>query len=110
MQIRVVLITAPAGEVAQGLARTLVEERLVACVNRVPGVVSTYRWQGEIVEDREDLLVLKTSADRLNNLLSRVQEIHPYTVPEVLALQVVEGAPSYLEWVMAETRPSAKGD
>ncbi|HOU54125.1 MAG TPA: divalent-cation tolerance protein CutA [Myxococcota bacterium] len=108
METRVVLITAPAGEVAQGIARVLVEDRLAACVNRVPGVSSTYRWKGEVVEDAEDLLILKTTQDRLEALLARVREIHPYTVPEVLALEVAAGATSYLDWVMAETRPSSR--
>lgn len=105
METRVVLVTAPGGEVARGIARTLVEDRLAACVNRVPGIASTYRWQGAIVEDTEDLLVIKTTRDRLEALLARIREIHPYTVPEVLALEVVEGATSYLDWVTAETRP-----
>ncbi|MBP7126736.1 divalent-cation tolerance protein CutA [Myxococcota bacterium] len=106
MDVRVVLVTAPGGEVARTIARTLVEERLAACVNRVPGISSTYRWQGGIVEDTEDLLILKTTKDRLDVLMARVREIHPYTVPEVLALEVAEGSASYLDWVTEETRPS----
>ncbi len=105
MKAYVVLITAPAdGEAAAKLARTLVEERLAACVNRVPGLVSTYWWQGKIEEDREELLIIKTSEDRLEALLERVPELHPYAVPEVLALPVEKGHPPYLDWLLAETR------
>ena len=105
MKAYVVLITAPAdGEAAAKLARALVEERLAACVNRVPGLVSTYWWQGEIEEGREELLIAKTSEDRLEALLKRVPELHPYSVPEVLALPVEKGHPPYLEWLFAETR------
>ncbi len=105
MKAYVVLITAPAdGDAAERLARALVEERLAACVNRVPGLISTYWWEGKIEEDREELLVVKTTEDRLEALLKRVPELHPYTVPEVLALPVEQGHPPYLEWLVASTR------
>ncbi len=105
MKAFVVLITAPAdGETPGRLARTLVEERLAACVNRVPGLVSTYRWEGKIEEDKEELLVVKTAEDRLEALFQRVAELHPYTVPEILALPVEKGHPPYLEWLFASTR------
>jgi len=105
MKAYVVFITAPAdGEAAAKLARALVEERLAACVNRVPGLVSTYWWQGKIEEDREELLIAKTSEDRLEALLKRVPELHPYSVPEVLALPVEKGHPPYLEWLFTETQ------
>ena len=105
MKAYVVLITAPAGgEAAEKLARALVEERLAACVNRVPGLVSTYWWEGKVEEDREELLVAKTTEDRLEALLKRVPELHPYSVPEVLALPVEQGYPPYLDWLHRSTR------
>ncbi len=100
--VRVVLVTAPPGDPAVAMARLLVDERLAACVNVVPGVRSIYRWQGEVCDDREDLLVIKTASDRLDALVARVREIHPYAVPEVLALAVDAGSAGYLEWVLAE--------
>jgi len=100
--VRVVLVTAPPGDPAVAMARLLVDERLAACVNVVPGVRSIYRWQGQVCDDREDLLVIKTASDRLDALVARVREIHPYAVPEVLALAVDAGAAGYLEWVLAE--------
>ena len=97
---RVVLVTAPSPEVATTLGRTLVDERLAACVNVVPGVTSIYRWQGRREEAEECLLVIKTEAARYAALERRVLELHPYSVPEILALPVDTGAPAYVEWLM----------
>ena len=102
--VRVVLITAPNDEVAEKLARTLVDERLAACVNLLPGVRSIYRWQGKIEDEREVLLLVKTAADRLTGLMERVREVHPYSVPEILALPVDAGSSAYCDWVVEETR------
>ncbi len=101
--VRVVLITAPSGEVGVGIARDLVERGLAACVNIAQGVRSIYRWEGAIQDDREDLLVVKTAQARVAELICRVREVHPYTVPEIIVLPVVEGSESYLAWVIAET-------
>jgi periplasmic divalent cation tolerance protein len=96
---RVVLVTAPSSEVATTLARALVDERLAACVNVVPGLTSIYRWQGQREEASECLLMIKTDAVRYPALERRVLELHPYSVPEVLALPVDTGAPAYVEWL-----------
>ena len=100
----VVLVTAPSAEVAAGLARTLVQERLAACGNVLPEVRSIYRWDGQLREDAEALLVLKTTRDRLEALRDRVLALHPYQVPEVLALPVEAGSAAYLSWLASETR------
>ncbi len=100
---RVVLMTAPDREVAERIVRTLVEERLVACGNLVPGITSIYRWQGAIECDAEVLAILKTSADRVSTLLARASELHPYEVPELLVLPVEGGYLPYLEWVREST-------
>jgi len=97
--VLVVLVTAPAGEVAAGLARSLVEERLAACVNRVPAVSSTYRWEGKVCVEEEDLLIVKTTPGRFAELEERLRTLHPYEVPEILALPVGGGSRSYLDWV-----------
>lgn len=103
--VRVVLITAPAeGEAGPRLARALVDERLCACVNLIPSIRSVYRWQGEVHDDGEELLVVKTTDDRVDALTRRVHELHPYDVPEVLVLDVAGGATTYLDWVTAMTR------
>jgi len=93
----IVLCTAPAGE-AGGLAHTLVEEKLVACVN-MTGVRSCFRWEGEVQEEAEDLLIMKTRTDRVGAVIDRVKELHPYAVPEVIALSVTDGYEGYLNWV-----------
>ncbi len=101
---RVVLSTVPNEQVGEKIARALLEENLVACVNMVPGVRSLYRWQGAIQDDRELLLVIKTRADRYEKLEQRLRELHPYEVCEVLALDVAAGSKAYLDWILAETR------
>ena len=101
-EVRVGLITAPDAETGSRIARALVEERLAACVNLVPGIRSIYRWEGALEEDAEVLLVVKTRADRAGDLAGRVAELHPYDLPEVVLLPVVGGSLAYLDWVRAE--------
>ncbi|ABS25388.1 divalent-cation tolerance protein CutA [Anaeromyxobacter sp. Fw109-5] len=100
----VVLVTAPSPEQAAELARALVEERLAACGNVVPAVRSIYRWEGKVHDDAEALLVLKTTRGRFEALRERVLALHPYDVPEVLALPVEAGSAPYLAWLADETR------
>jgi periplasmic divalent cation tolerance protein len=102
-EVRVVLVTAPDAETAGHLARALVEERLAACVNLIPGVRSVYRWEGSVSEEEELLLVIKTRADRAAALAARVCDLHPYAVPEVLELAAVGGSTAYLDWVRTES-------
>lgn len=94
--------TCPDAASAQALARALVDERLAACVNRVPGVRSTYRWQGEVIDDGEELLLIKTTAERLPALKARLPQLHPYEVPELVAVPVADGHDTYLDWVRAQ--------
>ena len=95
----VVLCTCPDLATAETLAKTLVEERLAACVNLLPGVTSVYRWEGSVEAAAEVLLVVKTSRRVLAALESRVAALHPYEVPEVVALDITAGLPAYLQWV-----------
>lgn len=101
--VLLVLTTAPGAEEAARLARTLVEERLAACGNVVPGLRSIYRWEGKVQDEGEALLLLKTTRARFPALKERLLALHPYEVPEVLALPVEAGAERYLSWVGAET-------
>ena len=96
--VRVVLCTCPP-EHAMTLARTILEQRLAACVNIVPGVRSLYWWNGEVAEDGESLLVIKTLQSSFANLEAKLSEIHPNDVPELLSMAVAEGADTYLSWV-----------
>src|SRR5512138_3591241 len=98
----VVLVTAPSPEKAAELARAVVEERLAACGNVVPGLRSIYRWEGKVQEDEEALLVLKTTRARFDALRDRVHALHPYDVPEVLALPVEAGSAAYLAWLAGQ--------
>jgi periplasmic divalent cation tolerance protein len=97
-----VLTTAPSAEVAQRIGEALVEERLVACANVVPGVFSIFRWKGAVSKEPEVLVVLKTTTEALDAVRKRILELHPYEVPEVIALDVREGHVPYLDWVRAE--------
>lgn len=103
----VVLVTASNGDEAARLARALVEQRHAACVNIVPGLQSIYQWRGRVEEAAEVLLIVKTARHLLPAVTRLVQSLHSYTVPEVIALSIVGGAPSYLEWLAAEVRPEA---
>lgn len=99
----VVLVTCPSQKVGEKLAHALVQERLAACVNVIPGLTSIYRWEGKIHRDAEALLVVKTRWTRLAALTRRVQVLHPYSVPEVIALPLVGGFAPYLSWVRDST-------
>lgn len=100
---RLVLVTAPPMK-ADALAQGLVEARLAACVNVVPGLLSHYRWEGKLHRDKESLLLIKTRASLLKKVEAWVKKNHPYTVPEVLALPVAGGSKDYLAWLTENTR------
>jgi len=95
----VVLVTFPDAEAARRIVTTLVEERLAACGNLVPGVESIYRWQGTVETASEILVILKTEINRYAALETRLKELHPYEVPECLALSVAAGSLPYLHWL-----------
>ena len=100
----VVLVTAPNAEVATTLAKTLVAEKLVACVNIVPGLRSIYAWEGKVCDEEEVLCMLKTKRALFTALRERVVALHPYQVPEIIALPLMEGSAPYLAWLRDETR------
>jgi periplasmic divalent cation tolerance protein len=96
---RLVLVTAGSEEDAAKIAKALVEERLAACVNIVPNIRSIYRWQGQVEDDQESLLVIKTTESALVALEERVRALHSYDVPEVIALPLDQGSAPYLDWL-----------
>jgi periplasmic divalent cation tolerance protein len=98
----VVLVTVPNAKVSRSLARGLVEKRLAACVNETP-VTSHYRWNGKLCRDREVLLVIKTRASLFAKVKRFVKENHPASVPELIALPIVDGSRDYLFWLALET-------
>lgn len=97
----VVLVLTTLGADADGaaFARPLVDERLAACVNVVPQMTSVYRWKGAVEQDREQLLIIKTTRDRLPALEARIRDLHPYELPEFLVLSAAGGSAAYLAWV-----------
>jgi periplasmic divalent cation tolerance protein len=97
--IRVIFVTGPEADTLHSIGRVLVEEGLAACVNVVPGITSVYRWEGETRTDPEALAIIKTTEDRVHATHLRVAELHPYDVPEFIAMEVAEGSPAYLRWV-----------
>lgn len=88
-------------------ALALVEERLAACVQRLPGITSTYVWQGAVREDAEVLLLAKTTKERFEALRERLLVLHPYELPEIIAVEVRAGHVAYLDWIAESTRPAA---
>jgi periplasmic divalent cation tolerance protein len=100
----VVLCNAPP-ERAEAIARTLVEQRLAACVNVIPGVTSIYTWKGKVEREGESTLLIKTRAARVEALTQAIRAVHPYEVPEIIALPILPGMgePAYARWVAQET-------
>jgi periplasmic divalent cation tolerance protein len=103
--VLIVLTNCPDAEVADRIARTLVEQKLAACVNRLPAVDSVYRWQGAVERAVEVPLLIKTTRERLPEVQEAIRALHPYEVPEIIAIPVVAGLPAYLRWVVDETQP-----
>lgn len=104
----VVFVTVGSGAEADRLAHALVEERLAACVNRVKGVKSVYRWQGKVEESEEELLIIKTRSQLFDRLRERVQALHSYEVPEVIALPILAANEDYLKWLGEQLIAGAK--
>jgi len=101
----VIFSTAPPAE-STAMARALLDRRLVACVNVIP-VRSFYRWKGESCDDEEHLLIAKTTEEKAGDVIAAIKAMHPYEVPEIIALPVIAGHAPYLEWVHQETRDDA---
>jgi periplasmic divalent cation tolerance protein len=101
----VVLITAPSSDVGRQIANVLLEQKLAACVNIISPINSLYLWEGKINDDQEALLLVKSRAELFEDrLVPAVKAIHPYNVPEIIALPILIGAKPYLDWIEEETR------
>ncbi len=100
----IAFVTAPDEDSAAMIGRTLVEERLAACANIVRGIRSIYRWKGEIFDEQECLLVIKAASYSFPKLEERVRSMHPYEVPEIIAIEISHGSRAYLDWITENTR------
>lgn len=99
----VILVTAGSAAEAETIAKALVEEQLVACVNILNPLRSIYRWEGKLADEQEWLLLIKTRAERFPAVEARVKALHSYQVPEVIALPIVQGSEAYMRWLLEET-------
>ncbi len=106
-QVATVTLTAPDEAVAESVVRALLDANLIACGQVVPGAMSLYRWNGEVVRARELVVTLKTLLRLVPAVCERVAQLHPFEVPEILVQEVVGGSPAYLQWVRSECRPAA---
>lgn len=100
-----IFCTAPDPASAERIASALVDERLAACVNLVPGLTSVFRWEGQVQREPEVLLMIKTQRGRFDAVAARIKALHPYTVPELIALPIDASTPDYLAWLEENTRP-----
>jgi periplasmic divalent cation tolerance protein len=99
----IVLTTLPGDFEIRTFARTLVEERLAACVNLLPPMESVYRWEGQVEQETERQMIIKTSRDRIVALWDRIRELHPYETPEFVVLSIQDGSDAYLRWIGEST-------
>lgn len=104
-EVLLVMVSCPDGETGTRLSTALVKEGLAACVNQLPEVTSTYAWEGQLQTETEILLLAKTARSRLAALTNRVHALHPYELPEVIALPVCGGSQRYLDWVRQSVGP-----
>ena len=95
----VIFVTCGQREEAEQMARSLVEQRLAACVNVLPGILSWYWWERQVTRDEELLLVIKTTRSKFEELRKEIQRLHSYSVPEIIAMPIVEGSEDYLSWI-----------
>ncbi len=95
----IIFCTCPDRETAETIARRLIESQLAACINILSSVTSVYLWQGEIETAQEYLLLIKSSADRYPDLENRIKALHPYELPEIVAVPIDRGHPDYLKWI-----------
>jgi periplasmic divalent cation tolerance protein len=107
-QFRVLFVTTPDPQLAEVIADGLVQLKLAACVNIIPGLTSVYHWEGRLHKDAEVLMVIKTRVDAFDEAARFIQENHPAEVPEIISLPISEGSPSYLEWLGANTISARK--
>lgn len=105
LDVRIALTTIGSEADAIAIAKTLVDEKLAACVNVLPAMISIYRWKGAVEQDKEHQILIKTTADRLATLEARLRQLHPYELPEFLVIDPAGGSTAYLAWVKESVTP-----
>ena len=100
----IVLVSCPDAKTAESISKALLAKRLAACTSTIPGVRSRYWWKGKLEAADEVLLIAKTTADRYPDVEKAVKTLHPYELPEVIALPIIKGSREYLDWITKETR------
>jgi periplasmic divalent cation tolerance protein len=106
----VILVTGGSVRECKKIARRLLELRLIACANVIPTVHSIYRWQGKVADEKECLMILKSAREHFPALRAEVERMHSYSVPEVIALPIIDGAPNYLNWIADAISPGLHGE
>ncbi|MEJ2214323.1 MAG: divalent-cation tolerance protein CutA [Gammaproteobacteria bacterium] len=104
MSAIVIYCTCPDIETAERISRLSVEQRMAACINMIPGITSIYTWDGNIQQDQEVLLVIKSTKDRFGDIQNLINDEHPYDLPELIAVPITESSPDYLEWIKQCTK------
>jgi periplasmic divalent cation tolerance protein len=104
-----ILTNMPDAQSAQSMAHSLVERKLAACVNILPGVKSVYRWQGNVEQADEVTLLIKSTQARYAEVEDAIKSMHTYSVPEIIAVPIVKGLPAYLNWIKQETKKDGNG-
>ncbi len=103
LEYTVILSTVPDVEKGADLAKSLVEHKLAACVNIVPGIRSIYMWKGKVEDDSEALMIIKSRRDYIQKIVTLLEKMHPYDTPEIIGLPIIEGNKDYLDWVGSVT-------
>lgn len=99
-----VFVTTDSAKTSKKVSDAILKARLAACVNRVPGLISQYWWKGRLETSKEELLIMKTKKTNVPALIKAVKKVHPYTVPEIISVEIKAGNPDYIKWVINETR------
>ena len=102
-KVKLLISTVDKQSTAESLAHSLIEEGVAACVNILPQITSVYRWKGSVETDQEHLMIIKTSADTVEETISLIEKLHPYDVPEIIGVDITAGSKPYLDWVIGET-------
>jgi periplasmic divalent cation tolerance protein len=101
----IIFVTAPSEKIASQIGKMIISKKLAACVNIIPEIRSLYRWKNKICNDKEFLIIIKSSAKRFNELAVKIQKMHPYEIPEIISIPITKGSNSYMKWLSENIKP-----